>query len=396
MNIGIVVDNEFNSDIRVRKEAKILQEAGYNVFVLCFGFNNKIYEDIAGVQTDRIYIKKKTKDIIFFLFNSIPVYEEIWQERIKKWLSIRSIDVLHVHDLYMAKSAGLAVKKIERDIPLILDLHENYPYAVQAYNWTKGILRSLLAQPKTWLKKEKEYLSYATKFIVLSEDYKRDLLQRYSFLKRDNIIIFPNVIDLRTFEQYTINKAIEKNTNISFLYFGAVAERRGIFDTIQVFEKALEQKHNLELIIIGPIDKIDKEKFIKAIANPKVKTHIKYIPWIDISELPTYLYISDICLSPIHKNKQHESGVANKIFQYMYGERPIIVSNCKPQKNLIEQFNCGLSYATHTEYLECMLKLATDQNLREKMGKNGKQELYKNYDNQEFKNVLLNLYRSIK
>jgi hypothetical protein len=40
-NIGIIVDNEFNQDIRVRKEVEILKENGLNVFVLCFAFNKK-------------------------------------------------------------------------------------------------------------------------------------------------------------------------------------------------------------------------------------------------------------------------------------------------------------------------------------------------------------------
>ena len=34
------------------------------------------------------------------------------------------------------------------------------------------------------------------------------------------------------------------------------------------------------------------------------------------------------------KNEQHESGVANKIFQYMWAGKPLIVSNCLPQQRM--------------------------------------------------------------
>ena len=68
---------------------------------------------------------------------------------------------------------------------MILDLHENYPFVVTTYNWTRGFLRSLLSQPEKWILKEKEYLSYANIIIVLSSDYKNTLTKRYPELKED-------------------------------------------------------------------------------------------------------------------------------------------------------------------------------------------------------------------
>jgi ethanolamine utilization protein EutP (predicted NTPase) len=43
MRIGVVVDNDLNDDKRVLKEIDILKEAGHQVFVLCYGFDNKQY-----------------------------------------------------------------------------------------------------------------------------------------------------------------------------------------------------------------------------------------------------------------------------------------------------------------------------------------------------------------
>ncbi|MCK7532427.1 MAG: hypothetical protein MZV63_16040 [Marinilabiliales bacterium] len=84
--------------------------------------------------------------------------------------------------------------------------------------------------------------------------------------------------------------------------------------------------------------------------SPVLRDLLIYIPWIDLSELPSYLDVSDICLAPFHKNPQHESGVANKIYDYMLGSRAIIASDCKPQRNLIEKHQCGLVYNNLTEF----------------------------------------------
>ena len=391
-NIGMIVDNDFNDDTRLRKEVEILKKDGHNIHVLCFAYDKKKYSSVQGVNVCRIKIKKRIKNILFFFINRVPLYELLWKNEIKKFVKKNSIDVLHVHDLYMSKSVHLAIKSLKREIPLILDLHENYPYAVQSYNWTKGGFRNFLSNPKAWLKKESKYLSYASKLIVLSEYFRQDLLQQYNFIDKNDIVSFPNVIDLRQFELYKVDSKVEKSNKVTLMYFGGIAERRGIFETLTVFENGLERGLNIELLIIGPIDKADKNRFLHEINKLKLKDSINYIPWIDISELVTYMHISDIFLSPLIKNKQHESGVANKIFQYMYGAKPIIVSDCKPQKELVESFNCGLSYSTQKEYLDCVTQLVENKELRAKLGTNGFKKLYEKYDSGDYEKILLRLY----
>ena len=363
--------------------------------MLCFAFDDKTYSEIDGVTICRIKIKKQTRNTLFVLFNRFRFYELFWENKIKKFIKANSIDIVHTHDLYMSKSAHLAIKSQKNKIPLILDLHENFPQAIKSYNWTKGFIRNLISNPNAWVKKEAEYLSYASKVIVLSDTYKNVLIKRYKFLTGSNVISFPNVIDFKQFKNYKINHNIIKSDKVTLMYFGRVAERRGIFQTIEVFNKCLEKKLNLELLIIGTLDKADQDNFNNLINSEQLKDNIKYIPWIDISKLVSYMNISDILLSPLIKNKQHESGVANKIFQYMYGAKPIIVSDCKPQKDLVESFNCGLSYSNNEEFLDCITKLSEDKKLRHELGTNGFQKLHEKYDSQDYEKILLNLYGEI-
>ena len=196
MNIGVVIDNELNDDKRVLREIQILKEAGHRIFVLCFGFNNRNYTTIEGINVTRIRISKKLKDFLFFFLNLIPAYEWLWCARIKEFIEANRIDFLHVHDLYMSKAARDGIRKSGRKIPMILDLHENYPYAVTTYNWTKGFLRKLLSRPFVWQKKEKEYLGYADCIIVLSDDFRDVLTERYPELRNKKFTSFPNVPDI--------------------------------------------------------------------------------------------------------------------------------------------------------------------------------------------------------
>ena len=69
MRIGVIVDNDFFQDIRVRKEVELLRDCGYSIVVLCFCFNKdkkehnimlerKIYRIYDSGNLKLIYNKK--------------------------------------------------------------------------------------------------------------------------------------------------------------------------------------------------------------------------------------------------------------------------------------------------------------------------------------------------
>lgn len=398
MKTGIVVDNELNNDKRVLREAGILKDAGHEIFVLCFGFKGKMMPGINGLNITRISISKRTKNILFFFLNLIPFYEWMWSGAIRRFIRAYNPEVLHVHDLYMSRAVYRGIRKSGKKIPLILDLHENYPYAVTTYNWTKGFLRSLLSRPERWKTKEKKYLEYADRIIVLSEDFRDVLVQQYPQLSKDRFTVLPNVPDL---EQMDSGKATVQVTGFEkgitvVLYFGVVAERRGIFDVLDVFSVLAGMDHPSAFLVIGPVDRKDRKMFFGRIDSGTLKGRVRYIPWIDMGELQAYLDITDICIAPFHKNPQHESGVANKIYDYMLGGLPVIASDCGPQKRLIEKYRCGIIYEDKEQMKEAIIRLSADPLLRKEMGENGKKAIFSEYNIAIQGKVLADLYAELK
>lgn len=397
MRTGIILDNDLNSDIRVLREIGILKEQGIEVFVLCFGFGKKYENPLGGITTERINIRKKLKDLLFFILNTIPLYEWMWASRIKKFILKNNIGILHVHDLYMSKAAHRGIKRSGKKIPLILDLHENYPFTVKTYNWTKGFFRSRIARPLKWTEKEPDYLNYADRVIVLSNDFRDQLIQKYPLLLKNNFTILPNVPDLAFRQDAKVIEVVSPFAQeyTVILYYGVIAERRGIFDAIQVFSELVKENVPVNLLFIGPADKKDKPLFHELITQKELKDRICYIPWIDSGDLPAYLEISDICIAPFQKNPQHESGVANKIYDYMLGGKPLIVSDCKPQKELVERHVCGLVFSDNNGMKEAIIKLASNPELRKTMGKNGRDAVQKEYNTGVIKERLFSLYNSL-
>ena len=82
MKVGVIVDNEYINDVRVVRETLILRDHGFEVFVLCYGFG-KTYKSAGDkITVTRFKINRKLRDIIFFLLNTIPLYEWIWSDQI--------------------------------------------------------------------------------------------------------------------------------------------------------------------------------------------------------------------------------------------------------------------------------------------------------------------------
>lgn len=395
-SILMVVDNEFRSDPRVFNEAKILVNNGFHVLVLCLNFSNlPALEEKEGIKIKRIKISKRLKNYLFSSVNTIPFYDLFWAFQIKKAVKEFDPDFIHVHDLYMARSAKWANKKKKK---LILDLHENYPAAVMSYNWAIKFPKRLFARPTRWQKKEYSFLKYANNIIVLSEEFRDSLLQKYPDLIKIDFVVYPNVPDISELYSYNVDtRILDAGDSFVLFYFGGIAERRGIFTCFEALKKLINNKLNVKLLIIGPVDRADLPLFNQYLSDTIIQSHIIYFPWKDISNLPSYVIKSSACLSPIIKNEQHESGVANKVFQYMLFERPVIVSDCKPQVSIIKKYDCGLVFKSgDADDLASKIEFLINHPEQSMvMGKNGKIAVINEYNIENYKLNLLNMYTSL-
>ncbi|MFD2726749.1 glycosyltransferase [Hyunsoonleella rubra] len=396
MRIGVVVDNEFENDHRLQKEIRLLITEGHTVSVLCFDFG-KAYKTYDSINVKRVKIPKKIKDLLVLLSTRFGLYEWFWEKHISNFIQEFQVDALHVHDLYMAKAGKRGINRSKFTIPLTLDLHENYPAAINSYQWATKGWRKLVVQPKKWYKKEEAYLNYADNLVVLSKSFKENLITRFPSLETTPFFVHPNMPDFESFQSFEKNDLVvdfESETPTLF-YFGVVAQRRGIIDILPWIKALLEGGKEFHTLIIGPVDKADKSEFYHLINQPILSKNITYIPWADVKFLPAYLKQITIGLAPFRVNEQHNSGVANKLFQYMYGEIPILATKCKAQKELIESANCGLLYECKQEFETQLSKLLDDKTLRQTLGANGKKKLLKLYELESDKQFL-NIYNGHK
>ncbi|MGM0566297.1 MAG: glycosyltransferase family 4 protein, partial [Bacteroidota bacterium] len=376
MNIGMVVDNELDGDVRVLNEARSLAEAGFAVFVLCLAKPGKpLKEERDGFAVVRLNKTRNWRNKAFFFAQVLPYFHCSWRKAISKFIQDYHIDVMHAHDLYMARSAGKAAQ--ENHIPWIIDLHENFPEAVKGYRWAMKFPNRWVTRPDKWKAFERKYLPRANRIVVLSENFKKQLLQSYPHITEDKFVVYPNVPDVEALERYPVNPDIlpEKGSSKVLFYFGGIAKRRGVYTLVDAHKKLTEKGYDVKLLLIGPADKAEKPRFLQAIESGVKAGSIIYYEWKEMSDLPSYIQASDICISPIVKNPQHDSGIANKVFQYMLFERPVVVSDSKPQREVVEENECGIAFESENadDLAEKAMTLLKNPAKAEEMGKRGRE-----------------------
>ena len=87
MNVGVVIDNNFDSDIRVKKEVSLLKKNGFKVYILALGKGST-------KNIERMFLSTWLKNILFLLINRIPLYELLWSFWVKNFINKYDIDII--------------------------------------------------------------------------------------------------------------------------------------------------------------------------------------------------------------------------------------------------------------------------------------------------------------
>jgi glycosyltransferase involved in cell wall biosynthesis len=394
MKIGMILDATFPPDPRVKNEAVSLVNSGHEVFLFCLTYGEqKTAEVIHGIQVQR-FLSNTLEYKLSALAYTIPVYTFLMQKKITSFIKTHQIEALHIHDMRIAQSVFNANKKFK--LPVVLDLHDNMPEVIKLYPHLQKFPGKYIISPKRWKQKEEEFIEKADKVITVSPEFLSTLERRIP-AARNKLVLVPNTIRSSFFEDYTLEEAIvnKYKNNFVLLYLGDTHLRRGLQTAIASLQKISKKIPQIKLVIVGrnTTDSILKQQAKEL----NVEQFIDFEGWKNVSLFQSYILSSDICISPLHRNLQHDVAYANKIFQYMSFGKPLLVSDAIAQKKLIEKTKSGL---VHKEkdvegFAQKILKLYYDASLRKQLGENGEKFVRNDFSWEQTSKKLINLYDTL-
>ena len=342
MKVLMILDEEFPPDVRVEKEIRALERNGHQIYLLTYTRKDKSLTDsynsaiVKRIVVSKLMYKFKALALVF------PFYFNFWKKFIESEIEKNDFDVIHIHDLTLVST----VLKIGRkhNIPVIGDYHENRPEIMKLYDHVKSFPGNILISVNKWQKFQAKYSNLLDRLILVTKEAKDYYIKNFG-LEEKKVFVVPNYADLDNLSKFKIDDKIARKYSNKFMlvYFGDTGSRRG---TITVLETALELQNDIKnndvhFVIIG--DSREQSKLEDKVIELKLK-NVELTGYMPIEKAVSYFSAADAGLCPFLRNIHHDTTYSNKMFQYMAFGKPVIVSNCPSQANLVKENNCGLVF----------------------------------------------------
>ena len=391
MKIGMILDAEYPDDARITNQCDELTKYNHEVHLFCLSYKKPFVnnERIKKINVHRYYCNKLTYKLSA-LANDLSLYSIFLSKKILKFIKNSEVEILHIHDIQIAKAAIKAAN--ECGIEYNIDLHENRPEIMKFYKHVNSFFGKLFISPKRWKIAEESFVKKANKIIVVTDKAKEELLSRVN-IDQKKIIVYPNTVRNDFYKDKKVDRDLEKKYSKEFVitYVGNTSKRRGlltVIDSLKIIQKTIP---NIKLLIIGKssFDNVIKDK----VKQNQIEKLVDFIGWIKESDIPNYLSISELGLSPLHKNIHHDTTYANKVFQYISFGCPIVSSNVIAQSELVNKYKIGVIFEDNNAFdlSDKIIELHNDKNLYNRLKQNCLDSIEK-LNNSVISNQLISIY----
>ncbi len=388
MKILMVLEAEFPPDDRVEKEAVSLIQAGHELILACYTMENRSgLENYKGIKVYRRHISKLVyKSSVGSL--KFPMYFNFWRKFLQEIYELESFEAIHIHDLPLMK-VGLELKQ-KYKIPLIFDMHENFPVLLELSTHTKKPLARFLYSNGQWKKYEVEMLKKADFVITVIEEMAERVEELQ--IKADKVVVVPNTIRISDFN---FPDKQPDDHFLTMIYIGGITYHRGLQVVLKGLKTILNHRKDVRLWIAGTGGYTGELE--KLVAELNLEDYVKFLGWKNIPEMADLLMLSDIGIIPHLKSEHTDHTIPNKLYQYAYANKPIITSNCRPLERLVKEMNIGVTYEHDSvkDFVSSFNQLTADSSLKN-AGENGRKYVIEKYNWEKTVEPLLKLYDSLQ
>lgn len=293
-----------------------------------------------------------------------------------KGLVTKDVQVIFVSSTPPIQGFMASILSLIKKVPFVYCLQDIFPDSLISTGITKK--GSILW--KVGIRIEKFTYQHADKIIVISEDFKRNLMAKG--IPEHKIEVIYNWVDENTVVPVTRidNKIIKKyglNPDLFYItYCGNLGHTQNLEMLVEV-AKEMEKHEKLHFIIIG--DGACKPKLIEKIDQMGLK-NIALLPFQPYEDISHVFSLGDAGLV-ISKTGVGINSVPSKIWSIMSAERPVLMSFDENEiTHLIRDNACGrVALAENKEALkEAILLLMTNRTECEQMGRNGRNFILEN------------------
>ena len=386
MKVGIVVPNNYPHDeeVRPRKTALALHRLDHKTIMIAWNSEkNRAEEDIGYARVYRFGYFLRSK---FYKLLSHPFpLNFLWVLWIMDVARKESLDFLVSSNIRIAIPTILASKILK--IPMVLDLQENNPEAVRARGMT-SVAHYIVRNPKLVFMLEQLCVRMSSHVWVVVEERVKGLL--VWGVKERKISVVSNCPDLESMNTMQETDSPRDGADFALIYVGRVEKLRGLDLILRSMPYILKESNEVKLLIVG--DGFDRTRMEDLVSELGIKDHVVFTGWIDFHKVPAWIKKADVGIIFNHVNEFTNTTIPNKLFDYMALGLPVLATDMKPVRRIVEQEKCGVIVPLNSSYeavADTILELKNSPEKRIEMGKNGRNAVLRRYNwDVEFREVL--------
>ena len=384
----MILESEFPPDVRVENEILALTEGGHEVHLACSTRKNRPENERFGkafIHRKKIskFIYKSSVGCLKFQF-----YFNFWRNFVLNMCAREGFDAVHICDLPLSQ-IGLELKQ-KCNTWLIIDLHENWPALLKTATHTKTIIGRLLSSNRQWVSYEKRMLPEADKIITIVEEARDRIIQLG--IDPEKISIVSNTIN---YDGLEISAGKKDTDAFTVFYGGAVNRHRGLQIVLEAVKKCVAKGIKIRFWIVG--DGSYRKNLEELTRSLEIEPYVKFWGQKPFLEMLEILAESDVAIIPHIRNDNNDASSPNKLYQYMFLNKPIISSDCTSLKRILNETHTGFIYNNESaDDLSLLIeKLSSDRSILDELNGNGKRAVIEKFNWNIDKNRLLNTYREL-
>ena len=320
--ICVVVQNDYEFDIRVRRKAEALVAAGYSVDALALrGPGKQKTYVLAGVNVRTIALNKNRGSLARYGFEYLTFF--FWvlvrltvqmPRRRYVCIDINTLPDFLVFASLLARCMGAKV---------ILDMHEITPefyiskYGIAENSWLVRFLKYV----------EKISFDFADHVITINDPIQSLLIGRGMSLTKSTVIT--NSVDEVILTSSTRSSVPEPVAWIKFvmMYHGTLTSLYGLDIAIEAFALAVTELPGAELWILGSGP--EESALVELTRERGLESLVKFIGRVAPNEVRGWLERCDVGILPLRRDIFLEYASPNKLPEYIVMSKPVIVSRLK-------------------------------------------------------------------
>lgn len=401
------VENAYPNDTRVRNEAEALTGAGYKVTVVGLRKEAQVWsETVNGVQVYRLprlelfqktpienptlleRIQLKAKSLVGYLSEYVYFTSACFLMSI--YVAFKhGFDVIHAHNppdtLWVVALPWRLVGK-----KYIFDHHDLCPELYRSRYGAKHDFVARVLQCVEW-----GNLKLANVTIATNESYKEIQIQRGG-RKPESIFVVRNGPNRERMQIQKPSERLRAMGKKILVYIGSLNPQDGVDYLLRSLRHLLYdlKRDDFHCVIIGSGDSLEDLRQLARELN--LNGHVELTGYVSDADLQSCLAAADICVDPDPSSPLNDVSTWIKVMEYMACGKPIVSFDLKETRFSAQKAGLFVPCNDERAFAEATARLMDDGNLREEMGRFGRERVEKELQWSVVSKNLLAAYESLR